>query len=693
MEEETVRDEMGYGDDAIETLEFPENVRRRPGMYIGSTDERGQHHLVWELVGNAVDEALAGHCSEISVVIGADDSVSVVDNGRGIPIGRNAATGKSSVETVFTKLHAGAKFGKGGYVVSGGLHGVGASVVNALSRRVEVAVRREGREYRGSFERGVACGEAVVGGIGSGGTGTAVTMWADEEIFFELDERGEKVIFTWRWEVLAKRLMELAYLVPGLRIHLRDERKGIERVEEYWFEVGVSGYCAALNDGRQGVLESALRIAGTGKQGASGAAVVVDCALQWNETSAEDVRSFVNCIPTPGGGVHEQGLRNGLTRGLSMYVQKHKLLGSPYGGPPSASRSDARAAVQEEPFVAEDFREGLVAVLSVRVREPLFEGQTKEKLANKDVGGAVSALVVDEVYGWLVRNPKLAKLVVARVMMARQCRLDARRAIEQVRKVSALEGYGALPRKLADCSEADPRLSELFIVEGDSAGGSAKQGRDRTFQAILPLRGKILNVERADAGRIYENEELKAMIQALGLSSEQSQAESGGKGKKIGAGLKRNGAELDMGRVRYHKVIIMTDADVDGSHIRALILTFLFRYARQLFEAGYVYIAQPPLFKVERGKRVRYCYSGAELPLVVAELGEAAVVQRFKGLGEMLPAQLWETTMNPATRTLKRVEIDDVIEADRLFEMLMGDEAGRRKEWIEENARYGEWVV
>lgn len=647
-----------YTANQIEVLEGLEAVRRRPGMYIGTTGPKGLHHLVWEILDNSVDEALAGHCKNINVVINEDHSITVEDDGRGIPTDIVEKTGKSAVETVFTVLHAGGKFGGGGYKVSGGLHGVGASVVNALSERLEVEVARDGKLHRQAYKRGEAEGGVKVVGQ-TDRRGTKVTFWPDDEIFHDINEDNERIKIFVEWDTLATRIREMAFLNKGLRITLTDKRA--DKTESYHYEGGIASYVEYLNETRTAIHKPPIYFEQERDQ------VVVECAFQWTDVYAESIFTFVNNISTPIGGTHLTGCRNALTRVINDYARKNNLV----------KESDAN-------FTGEDVREGLTAIISVKVAEPQFEGQTKERLGNREVQGITQAVTSEFLSDFLERNPREAKNIVSKAIQARQAREAAHKAKQNVRRQSALES-GNLPDKLADCSERDPGKSEIYLVEGDSAGGSAKQGRNRVFQAILPLRGKILNVERVQPSRIYENAEVQAMIQALGLSVKDEEDSDNGGGKT--AGLLRPMADnLDLSKLRYHKIIIMTDADVDGSHIRTLLLTFFFRYAKPVVEQGFVYIAQPPLYKVTKGKRVEYCFNEHKLEAVRAELGEKADVQRFKGLGEMMPQQLWETTMNPETRTLKRVSVEDASEADHVFDLLMGEAVGPRREFIEKNA-------
>ena len=632
-----------YGAEQIQVLEGLEPVRKRPGMYIGSTGPRGLHHLVYEVVDNAVDEALAGHCDQIDVVLGADGSAQVSDNGRGIPTDVHPRTGKSALETVLTVLHAGGKFGAGGYKVSGGLHGVGVSVVNALSEWVEVTVRRQGQVHRQRFERGAAIGSLASEDQPSseeGLTGTTVCFKPDIDIF--------TVGIVFDYATLSARLRELAYLNGGVRIVFRDEREsardaeGNPHEETYFYEGGIKEYVAYMNSEKDSLHPEIIYV-NAEKDG-----VQVEAALQWcADAYSDSILGFANNIRTVDGGTHIEGLKTVLTRTLNAFAKK---LGK-------RKESDSNLA-------GENIREGLTAVLSVKVPEPEFEGQTKTKLGNTEVRGIVDNLVGEALSQFLEFNPSVIGLILEKAIQAFNAAEAARRARELVRRKSVLES-STLPGKLADCSSRDPSESEIYIVEGDSAGGSAKQGRDRRFQAILPLRGKILNIEKTDDAKIYKNTEIQALITALGL------------------GIK--GEDFDEKNLRYHRIVIMTDADVDGAHIRTLILTFFYRYQKALVEGGYIYIACPPLYKVERGKNHTYCYNESDLQKTLKGFGEKAnyTIQRFKGLGEMMPKQLWETTMDPSTRMMKRIEIEDALEADRIFTILMGDKVAPRREFIE----------
>ena len=628
-----------YGAQQIQVLEGLEPVRKRPGMYIGTTGPRGLHHLVYEVVDNSVDEALAGYCKKIDVIIHEDGSLSVRDDGRGIPTDIHSKTGKSALETVMTILHAGGKFGNGGYKVSGGLHGVGISVVNALSEWVDVTVWRNQKIHTQRFERGISMGDlAAKDGAGSQ-TGTQVHFMPDNTIFTETVE--------FDYGTLSGRLKELAYLNAGVRIIFTDKRStatkdGEFRIEEYLYEGGIQEYVAYMNREKQHLHEEVIFI------NAEKNNVQVEVALQWCVDSYSDnILGFANNIRTIDGGTHLEGLKTVLTRTLNSIARKRGKL--------KENMSN---------LAGENIREGLTAVISVKVPDPEFEGQTKTKLGNSEVRGIVDSIVSEVLTEYLEFRPQIADTILEKAVQSFNAAEAARRARDLVRRKSVLES-STLPGKLADCASRDPSESEIYIVEGDSAGGSAKQGRDRKFQAILPLRGKIVNIEKTDDSKIYKNTEIQALITALGL------------------GIK--GEEFDVANLRYHRIIIMTDADVDGAHIRTLLLTFFYRYKREMVDRGFVYIACPPLYKLERGKQHQYCYSERDLKQRIAEFPANANynIQRFKGLGEMMPVQLWDTTMNPETRTLKRVEIEDAAEADRVFTMLMGDRVAPRREFIE----------
>jgi len=635
--------QAAYGAEQIQVLEGLEPVRKRPGMYIGSTGPRGLHHLVYEVVDNSVDEALAGHCDEILVVLGEDGSAAITDNGRGIPTDVHPRTGKSALETVLTVLHAGGKFGSGGYKVSGGLHGVGVSVVNALSEWVEVTVRRQQHIHQQRFERGVPIGELNSEAQPSsekGLTGTSICFKPDHQVF------SGGIVFD--YATLSSRLRELAYLNGGVRIVFRDERTsscdsaGNPHEEVYFYEGGIKEYVAYMNKEKD-ALHPEIIYVNSEKDG-----VQVEAALQWCvDAFSDSILGFANNIRTVDGGTHIEGLKTVLTRTLNSFAKKRG----------KRKEGDSNLA-------GENIREGLTVVLSVKVPEPEFEGQTKTKLGNTEVRGIVDSQVGESLSQYLEFNPSVIDLILEKAIQAFNAAEAARRARELVRRKSVLES-STLPGKLADCSSRDPSESEIYIVEGDSAGGSAKQGRDRRFQAILPLRGKILNIEKTDDAKIYKNTEIQSLITALGL------------------GIK--GEEFQAKNLRYHRVVIMTDADVDGAHIRTLLLTFFYRYQKELVEGGYIYIACPPLYKVERGKSHKYCYNEGQLQKTIASYGEKANynIQRFKGLGEMMPKQLWETTMDPTTRMMKRVEIEDALEADRIFTILMGDKVAPRREFIE----------
>ena len=630
-----------YGADQIQILEGLEAVRKRPGMYIGSTSSRGLHHLVYEIVDNAVDEALAGFCTEIQVTINPDNSITVVDNGRGIPVGINHKAGIPAVEVVFTILHAGGKFGGGGYKVSGGLHGVGASVVNALSEWLEVSIYHEGKEYKQRYERGHTMYPLkVVGDCEEGKTGTTVTFLPDKEIF-------EETVYD--YDILKQRLSEMAFLTKGLRIVLRDEREDSKKEKTFHYEGGIREFVTYLNRSKESLYPEVIYCEGE-KDG-----VAVEVAMQHNDSYTENSYGFVNNINTPEGGTHIVGFRNALTKTFNDYARKNKLLKD-----------------SEPNLSGDDIREGLTAIVSVKIEEPQFEGQTKQKLGNSEARGAVDYVVSRQLEIFLEQNPTVAKATVEKSVLAQRAREAARKARDLTRRKSALDGM-ALPGKLADCSDKDPKNCEIYIVEGDSAGGSAKTARNRATQAILPLRGKILNVEKARLDRIYSNAEIKAMITAFGTGIHD---------------------DFDISKLRYHKIIIMTDADVDGAHIATLLLTFLYRFMPELIKQGYVYLAQPPLYKVEKNKKVWYAYDDAELNSILEQIGRDNnnKIQRYKGLGEMDAEQLWETTMDPEKRILLRVTMDEsaTSEIDLTFTTLMGDKVEPRREFIEENARFVE---
>ena len=628
-----------YGADQIQILEGLEAVRKRPGMYIGSTSTRGLHHLVYEIVDNAVDEALAGFCTEIQVTINPDNSITVVDNGRGIPVGINHKAGLPAVEVVFTVLHAGGKFGGGGYKVSGGLHGVGASVVNALSEWLEVEIYHDGQIYKQRYERGkVVYKLKVVGECEPDRTGTTVTFFPDAEIF-------DDTVFD--YDTLKQRFREMAFLTKGLKIVLRDWRGEELREHTFHYEGGIKEFVTYLNKSKTPLYEQIIYCEGM-KDG-----VAVEIAMQHNDSYSENTYGFVNNITTPEGGTHIEGFRGALTKTFNDYARKNKLLKD-----------------SEPNLSGDDIREGLTAIVSVKIEDPQFEGQTKQKLGNSEARGAVNSILSTQLEIFLEQNPSVAKITVEKSVMAQRAREAARKARDLTRRKSALEGM-SLPGKLADCSDKDPVNCEIYIVEGDSAGGSAKTARDRATQAILPLRGKILNVEKARLDKIYANAEIKAMITAFGTGIHE---------------------DFDISKLRYHKIIIMTDADVDGAHISTLLLTFLYRFMPDLIKEGYVYLAQPPLYKLEKNKKVWYAYSDEELNQILTEVGRDSnnKIQRYKGLGEMDADQLWETTMDPEHRILLRVTMDEETssELDLTFTTLMGDKVEPRREFIEENAKY-----
>ena len=622
-----------YDASAIQVLEGLEAVRRRPGMYIGSTDVRGLHHLVYEIVDNSVDEALAGFCDRIEVTIHADSSVRVRDNGRGIPVDIHPKVGKSALEVIMTTLHAGGKFGGGGYKVSGGLHGVGASVVNALSEWLEVTVRRDGKIYRQRYERGVPVTPVeVIGETDVEDHGTETVFLPDRQIFRTLD---------YQTDVLLQRFREVAYLTSGLTIHFLDERTDTEMT--FYFEGGIVSFVRHLNKMKEILQPQPFYV----KREVNGC--IVEVAIQYTDSFAESTHSFANNINTIDGGTHVTGFKAALTRAINEYARRHGLL------------------KENDPNLSgEDVREGLTAIISVMLPEPQFEGQTKAKLGNAEVAGIVQSVVYESFTSYLEENPSIARRIIEKCLTAARAREAARKARELVQRKGALDTF-SLPGKLADCTERDPAKAELYIVEGDSAGGSAKQGRDRRFQAVLPLRGKILNVEKARLDRMLHNEEIRALITALGTGI---------------------GDQYDRSKLRYHRIILMTDADVDGAHIRTLLLTFFFRYLEGLIVDGHLYIAQPPLYRLQSGKEVYYVYSDEERDAILNRGdGKTWDVQRYKGLGEMNPEQLWETTMDPARRTLLQVTIEDAVKADETFNMLMGSAVPPRKRFIQAHAR------
>ena len=628
-----------YGADQIQILEGLEAVRKRPGMYIGSTSARGLHHLVYEIVDNAVDEALAGVCKNIYVTVNENNSITVEDDGRGIPVGMNHKAGKSALEVVFTVLHAGGKFGGGGYKVSGGLHGVGASVVNALSNWLTVEVYHDGKIYSQSYKRGKADGEVkVTGECDIAKHGTKVTFKPDDTIF-------EETVYD--FGTLKQRLRETAFLTKNLRIVLLDKRENPERQEEYHYAGGIKEFVTYLNKSKEALYDQVIYCEGT-RDG-----VYVEVAMQHNDSFNDTTFSFVNNIITPEGGTHLAGFRNAMTKTFNAYAKANKILKD-----------------NEPPLTGDDIREGLTAIISIKIEEPQFEGQTKQKLGNSEARGAVDSVVSEQLTYFLEQNPAIAKTICEKSLLAQRAREAARKARDLTRRKTALEGM-SLPGKLADCSDKDPKNCEIFIVEGDSAGGSAKTARSRATQAILPLRGKILNVEKARLDKIYGNAEIKAMITAFGTGIHE---------------------DFDISKLRYHKIIIMTDADVDGAHISTLMLTFLYRFMPELIKQGHVYLAQPPLYKIEKNKNVWYAYSDEELNKILTEIGRDGnnKIQRYKGLGEMDAEQLWETTMDPEKRILKKVIVDEESssEIDVTFTTLMGDKVEPRREFIEANAKY-----
>jgi DNA gyrase subunit B len=646
MNEELKNTSNEYSAESIQVLEGLEAVRKRPSMYIGDTGEKGLHHLVNEVVDNSIDEALAGYCSHIDVAINDDNSVTVVDDGRGIPVGFHEKEQKSALEVVMTVLHAGGKFDKGSYKVSGGLHGVGVSCVNALSTHLKVAIYRDGNIYEQEYSCGKPLNAVHVTGETTG-RGTVITFKPDATIFNTLE---------YKYDILAKRLRELAYLNTGVTIRLTDKRvareDGTHKQETFYSEEGLKEFVKFIDANKEPLIPDAIHIV-TEKQG-----IPVEIAMTYNTSYNENVYSYVNDINTIEGGTHLAGFRRGLTRTLKKYAEESKML----------------EKVKVE-INGDDFREGLTAVISIKVQEPQFEGQTKTKLGNNEVIGAVDMAVSEILGNFLEEHPKEAKLIVEKVILAATARQAARKAREMVQRKSPLSG-GGLPGKLADCSDKDPQKCEIFLVEGDSAGGTAKQGRDRQFQAILPLRGKILNVEKAMTHKVFESEEIRNIYTALGVT----------------IGTEEDSKALNMNKLRYHKVVIMTDADVDGSHIATLILTFFFRHMRPMIENGYIYIATPPLYLMKKGATEEYCWTDRQRQVFIDKYANGnenqATTQRYKGLGEMNASQLWETTMNPGLRTLRQVSIENAAAADNVFSMLMGEDVAPRREFIEENATY-----
>ena len=639
MSEEQKKIENEYGADQIQILEGLEAVRKRPGMYIGSTSARGLHHLVYEIVDNAVDEAIAGFCTEVYVSINPDNSITVVDNGRGIPVGINHKSGIPAVEVVFTILHAGGKFGGGGYKVSGGLHGVGASVVNALSDWLSVEIRREGKLYEQRYERGHTCYPLrEIGECGEEERGTKVTFKPDKTIFEETE---------YDYGTLKTRLRETAFLTKGLKIILEDLREGIEQENTFHYEGGIKEFVEYLNKNKESIYSKVMYFEGSKNN------VLVEVAMQHNDSYNESVYSFVNNINTPEGGTHLEGFRKALTKTFNDYARTNKLLKD-----------------SDQNLSGEDIREGLTAIVSVKIEDPQFEGQTKQKLGNSEARGAVDSIVSEQLTYFLEQNPDVARTILDKSILAQRARDAARKARDLTRRKTALEG-STLPGKLADCSDKDPANCEIYIVEGDSAGGSAKTARSRANQAILPLRGKILNVEKARLDKIYDNAEIKAMITAFGTGIHD---------------------DFDISKLRYNKIIIMTDADVDGAHIATLMLTFIYRFMPELIKQGHVYLAKPPLYKLEKNRQIWYAYSDDELEKILAEVGrdQNNKIQRYKGLGEMDPEQLWETTMDPERRVLLRVNMNEEEEAevDLTFNTLMGDKVEPRREFIEKNAKF-----
>ena len=632
-----------YSADSIQALEGMEHVRKRPSMYIGDVGSRGLHHLVYEVVDNSIDEALAGHCDEISIIINEDNSITTEDNGRGIPIGMHKKEGVSALEVVMTKIGAGGKFDKDSYKVSGGLHGVGVSCVNALSEQLSATVFREGKVCEQVYERGKPV--SPVKSIGdSDKNGTIVTFKPDPEIF--------KQILEYNYDTLAQRMRELSFLNKGITLYITDKRRKDDQGEfvsdKFYSDLGLKEYIRFLDSNREAIIEDVISMEGEKND------IPVEVAMIYNTSYTENLHSYVNNINTHEGGTHLSGFRRGLTTTLKKYADASGLLDK-----------------LKFEIAGDDFREGLTAIVSVKVQEPQFEGQTKTKLGNREVSAAVSQSVSEMLENYLEEHPNDAKIIVQKVILAAQARHAARKAREMVQRKTVMSG-GGLPGKLSDCSEQDPKLCEVFLVEGDSAGGTAKQGRDRNFQAILPLRGKILNVEKAMQHKVFENEEIRNIYTALGVT----------------IGTEEDSKALNLVKLRYHKVVIMCDADVDGSHISTLILTFFFRYMREMIESGYIYIATPPLYLVKKGAKKSYAWNDDQRDRLMQEFGQGSNIQRYKGLGEMNAEQLWDTTMNPEMRTLRKVTIDNGGEADRVFSMLMGDEVPPRREFIEQNAIY-----
>ena len=632
-----------YSADSIQALEGMEHVRKRPSMYIGDVGSRGLHHLVYEVIDNSIDEALAGHCDEISVIINEDNSITTEDNGRGIPVGMHKKEGVSALEVVMTKIGAGGKFDKDSYKVSGGLHGVGVSCVNALSEQLTATVFREGKVWEQVYERGKPV--SPVKSIGdSDKNGTIVTFKPDPEIF--------KQILEYNYDTLAQRMRELSFLNKGITLYITDKRRKDDQGEfvsdKFYSDLGLKEYIRFLDSNREAIIENVISMEGE-KNG-----IPVEVAMIYNTSYTENLHSYVNNINTHEGGTHLSGFRRGLTTTLKKYADASGLLDK-----------------LKFEIAGDDFREGLTAIVSVKVQEPQFEGQTKTKLGNREVSAAVSQSVSEMLENYLEEHPNDAKIIVQKVILAAQARHAAKKAREMVQRKTVMSG-GGLPGKLSDCSEQDPKLCEVFLVEGDSAGGTAKQGRDRNFQAILPLRGKILNVEKAMQHKVFENEEIRNIYTALGVT----------------IGTEEDSKALNSVKLRYHKVVIMCDADVDGSHISTLILTFFFRYMREMIESGYIYIATPPLYLVKKGAKKSYAWNDDQRDRLMQEFGQGSSIQRYKGLGEMNAEQLWDTTMNPEMRTLRKVTIDNGGEADRVFSMLMGDEVPPRREFIEQNAIY-----